>query len=66
MRPTMQEGFALTKRLRLRQSGSDSRGSRSDRRRELFGSLEKDVKLKHIDTRKYGAGMVQSEYEVVR
>jgi dihydrofolate reductase len=32
----------------------------------LFGSLEKDVKLKHIDTRKYGAGMVQSEYAVVR
>ena len=30
----------------------------------LFGSLEKDVKLKHIATREYKGGLVQSEYEV--
>jgi dihydrofolate reductase len=32
----------------------------------LFGSLDKDVLLKHIATREYGSGLVQSEYEVVR
>jgi dihydrofolate reductase len=32
----------------------------------LFGSVPHDIHLKHIVTREYGAGMVQSEYEVVR
>jgi len=32
----------------------------------LFGSVPHDVKLKHIVTREYGKGLVQTEYEVVR
>ena len=31
----------------------------------LFGSLPRDVRLKHIATRSYASGLVQSEYEVV-
>jgi dihydrofolate reductase len=31
----------------------------------LFGSLPHDVRLKHIATRSYASGLVQSEYEVV-
>ncbi|MFC3653108.1 dihydrofolate reductase family protein [Dyella humi] len=31
----------------------------------LFGSIENDIRLKHIATRSYGSGLVQSEYEVV-
>jgi dihydrofolate reductase len=31
----------------------------------LFGSLPKDVLLRHIATRQYAGGLVQSEYEVV-
>jgi dihydrofolate reductase len=31
----------------------------------LFGSLPHDVRLKHIATRTYPSGLVQSEYEVV-
>ncbi|WP_233840187.1 dihydrofolate reductase family protein [Dyella sp. 2HG41-7] len=30
----------------------------------LFGSLAHDIKLKHIATRSYASGLVQSEYEV--
>ena len=30
----------------------------------LFGAVEKDIRLQHIDTRQYGGGLVQSEYEV--
>jgi len=30
----------------------------------LFGSLAKDVRLRHIATRSYPSGLVQSEYEV--
>lgn len=30
----------------------------------LFGSLEKDIHLRHIETRTYHDGMVQSHYEV--
>ncbi|MFA5944226.1 MAG: dihydrofolate reductase family protein [Candidatus Thermoplasmatota archaeon] len=32
----------------------------------LFGSLANDVKLRHVATRSFGSGMVQSEYEVLR
>lgn len=32
----------------------------------LFGSLAKDVQLRHVATRSYKSGLVQSEYEVVR
>jgi dihydrofolate reductase len=31
----------------------------------LFGSLPKDVRLRHVATRSYPSGLVQSEYEVV-
>lgn len=31
----------------------------------LFGSLPRDVKLRHVATRSYPSGLVQSEYEVV-
>ena len=31
----------------------------------LFGPLLKDIKLKHIETRSYESGFVQSKYEVV-
>lgn len=32
----------------------------------LFGSLPRDVKLKHIETQSYPGGAVKSEYEVVK
>jgi dihydrofolate reductase len=32
----------------------------------LFGKLPHDVKLRHVKTREYPGGLVQSEYEVVR
>lgn len=32
----------------------------------LFGSVERDVVLRHIGTQSYPSGLVQSEYEVVR
>lgn len=32
----------------------------------LFGSLPSDVKLRHVATRSYPSGLVQSEYEVIR
>jgi dihydrofolate reductase len=32
----------------------------------LFGSLPHDVKLKHVATKSYAAGLVKSEYEVLR
>ena len=32
----------------------------------LFGSLPHDVKLKHVATRTYPSGLVQSEYDVVK
>ena len=31
----------------------------------LFGSLPRDIHLRHIATRSYQAGLVQSEYEIV-
>lgn len=31
----------------------------------LFGSLDKDIALRHVATRAYASGLVQSEYEVV-
>lgn len=31
----------------------------------LFGSIENDIRLKHIATRSYSSGLVQSEYEVI-
>jgi len=31
----------------------------------LFGSLPRDIRLRHIATRTYPGGMVQSEYHVV-
>jgi dihydrofolate reductase len=30
----------------------------------LFGSLEKDIRLRHISTKQYPSGLVSSEYEV--
>ena len=30
----------------------------------LFGSLERDIRLRHVATRQYASGLVQSEYEV--
>jgi len=30
----------------------------------LFGPLERDIKLRHIETRQFSSGLVQSEYEV--
>lgn len=30
----------------------------------LFGALERDVALKHVATRQYASGLVQSEYVV--
>ncbi|HEY6136287.1 MAG TPA: dihydrofolate reductase family protein [Thermoanaerobaculia bacterium] len=32
----------------------------------IFGALPHDVKLRHVGTRTYPSGLVQSEYEVVR
>ena len=31
----------------------------------LFGSLPRDIRLRHVATRHYSSGLVQSEYEVV-
>ena len=31
----------------------------------LFGPLQRDISLKHIATRQYASGLVQSEYVVV-
>lgn len=31
----------------------------------LFGSVAKDIKLRHVQTRSFPSGLVQSEYEVV-
>jgi dihydrofolate reductase len=31
----------------------------------LFGATERDIALKHIATRQYTSGLVQSEYEVI-
>lgn len=31
----------------------------------LFGPLEKDIALRHVETRSYSSGFVQSEYEIV-
>jgi dihydrofolate reductase len=31
----------------------------------LFGSLPRDVRLRHVATRSYSSGLVQSEYEVL-
>ena len=31
----------------------------------LFGTLQRDIKLRHIATRSYPSGLVQSEYEVL-
>lgn len=33
--------------------------------RPLFGALDKDIKLRHISTKSWDNGMVQSKYEVV-
>jgi dihydrofolate reductase len=30
----------------------------------LFGPLARDIKLRHIETRQFSSGLVQSEYEV--
>jgi dihydrofolate reductase len=32
----------------------------------LFGSLPRDVRLKHVSTRSFPSGLVQSEYEIAR
>lgn len=32
----------------------------------LFGSLEHDIRLRHLSTHAFGNGMVQSKYEVLR
>jgi dihydrofolate reductase len=32
----------------------------------LFGSLPKDTHLRHIATKSYASGLVQSEYEVIQ
>jgi dihydrofolate reductase len=34
--------------------------------RPLFGSLPQDVRLRHVRTRDYPSGLVQSEYEVIQ
>jgi dihydrofolate reductase len=31
----------------------------------LFGALERDIRLKHVATRSYASGLVQTEYDVV-
>jgi hypothetical protein len=31
----------------------------------LFGSLQHDIRLRHVATRHYPSGLVQSEYQVV-
>jgi dihydrofolate reductase len=30
----------------------------------LFGAVPRDIALKHVNTRQYASGLVQSEYEV--
>ena len=30
----------------------------------LFGAVERDIRLRHVATREYASGLVQSEYEV--
>lgn len=32
----------------------------------LFGALRGDVRLRHVETRSYASGLVQSEYEVIQ
>jgi hypothetical protein len=32
---------------------------------QLFGRLSRDIRLRHIATREYPRGLVQSEYEVL-
>jgi hypothetical protein len=32
----------------------------------LFGALPADVRLRHVQTRSFPSGLVQTEYEVVR
>jgi dihydrofolate reductase len=34
--------------------------------RPLFGPLAQDVRLRHVRTRDFITGLVQSEYEVIR
>jgi dihydrofolate reductase len=31
----------------------------------LFGALGRDVRLRHVATRQYASGLVQSEYQVI-
>jgi len=31
----------------------------------LFGSLPRDVKLRHVETKQYASGFVRSEYQVL-
>jgi hypothetical protein len=31
----------------------------------LFGALQRDIPLRHVATRQYAGGLVESEYEVV-
>ena len=31
----------------------------------LFGSLPRDVKLRHVGTREYKSGVITSEYDVI-
>lgn len=31
----------------------------------LFGTVTRDIALRHVGTRQYASGLVQSEYEVV-
>lgn len=31
----------------------------------LFGALPHDIKLRHVSTREYAGGMIQSEYQVI-
>jgi dihydrofolate reductase len=37
-----------------------------DRPVELFGPLDRDVRLQHVSTRAFPSGMVQSEYRIAR
>ena len=32
----------------------------------LFGALEEDIRLEHVETRQYPSGLVSSEYRVIR
>ena len=31
----------------------------------LFGPLQQDIRLRHVETQSYPSGLVQSEYEVI-